>query len=141
MNARQFLDTNVLVYAYDTGSPGKQDVARTLLREAFRSGNAVVSAQVLGEFFVTVTRRIPDPLTVGEAQEAVCALRGLRVVDVDGAMVDRAIDTVRQYQISYWDALILAAAERDECEAVLSEDLSAGQVYHGVRVGNPFVAS
>jgi len=141
MNARQFLDTNVLVYAYDTGSPGKQDVARTLLREAFRNGNAVVSAQVLGEFFVTVTRRIPDPLTVGEAQEAVCALQGLPVVDVDGAMVDRAIDTLRQYQISYWDALILAAAERAECEAVLSEDLSAGQMYHGVRVGNPFAAS
>jgi len=141
MNARQFLDTNVLVYAYDTGSPGKQDVARTLLREAFRNGNAVVSAQVLGEFFVTVTRRIPDPLTVGEAQEAVSALQGLPVVDVDGAMVDRAIDTLRQYQISYWDALILAAAERAECEAVLSEDLSAGQMYHGVRVGNPFAAS
>jgi len=141
MSARQFLDTNVLVYAYDTGSPEKQDVARTLLREALRSGNAVVSAQVLGEFFVTVTRRIPDPLTVGEAQEAVSALQGLPVVDVDGAMVDRAIDTLRQYQISYWDALILAAAERAECEAVLSEDLSAGQMYHGVRVGNPFAAS
>jgi len=140
MTAKQFLDTNVLVYAYDTDSPAKQDVARTLLREGLRSGNAAVSAQVLGEFFVTVTRRIPDPLTVDAAQEAVAALQGLPVVDLDGPMVDRAIDTLRQYQISYWDALILAAAERAECEAVLSEDLSADQRYHGLRVDNPFAA-
>jgi len=141
MTAKRFLDTNVLVYAYDTDSPAKQDVARTLLREALQSGNAVVSAQVLGEFFVTVTRRIPDPLTVDAAQEAVAALQGLPVVALDGPMVGRAIDTLRQYQISYWDALILAAAERAECEAVLSEDLSADQSYHGLRVDNPFAAS
>lgn len=140
MSAKQFLDTNVLVYAYDTDSPGKQDVARALLREALQSGNAAVSVQVLGEFFVTVTQRIPDPLTVGEGQEAVAALRGMPVVDVDGAMVDRAIETLRQYQISYWDALILAAAERAESEVVLSEDLSTGQMFHSVRVDNPFAA-
>ena len=61
-----------------------------------------------------------------------------QVVAVDGVMVDRAIDTHRQYQISYWDGLIIAAAERAECMTLLSEDLSAGQAYHGLRVENPF---
>ncbi len=138
MSARRFLDTNVLVYAYDKDALGKQEVARTLLRKALVDDNAVVSSQVLSEFFFAVTRRIPVPLTIDAAQQAIAALQGLPVVAVDGVMVDRAIDTHRQYQISYWDGLIIAAAERAECMTLLSEDLSAGQAYHGLRVENPF---
>jgi len=141
MSDRRFVDTNVLVYAYDQDEGAKQAVARHILREALVDGNAVVSSQVLGEFFIAVTRRIPDPLTVDEAQQAVAALQGLRVVAVDGAMVDRAIETHRQYQISYWDGLIIAAAERAECATLLTEDLSADQMYHGLRAQDPFASS
>jgi predicted nucleic acid-binding protein len=100
---------------------------------------AVLSVQVLGEFFNVVTRRIPTPLSVEAVLEVIDLISILPVVEIDLAMVKRAIDTHKHYGITYWDSLIVAAAERAGCKKILSEDLNDGQSYHGVVVDNPFV--
>ena len=137
---RQFLDTNVAVYAYDAAEPEKQAVAQRLLRQGILEENSVISVQVLGEFFHAVTRRIRRPMTVAEASSTVNSIKVLPVVEIDAQLVERAIETLRRYGISYWDALIVAAAERSDCGKLLSEDLNSDQRYHGIVVVNPFVA-
>ena len=139
MSGRQFLDTNVAVYAYDAAEPAKQAVAQRLLRQGILEENSVISVQVLGEFFHAVTRRIRRPMTVAEASSAVTTIRALPVVEIDARLVERAIETLRRYGISYWDALIVAAAERSDCRKLLSEDLNSDQRYHGIVVVNPFL--
>ena len=140
MPDRVFLDTNVLVYAYDAHDPAKQKLAQGLLTDALENETGVLSAQVLGEFFCVVTRRIPKPLSTDEAQEVIENLSLLDVVETDAPMVTRAIDILKAHQISYWDALIVAAAERACCTVIYSEDLNAGQDYADVRLLNPFAA-
>ena len=135
---RRFVDTNVLVYAYDKHSETKQAGALRLLRAGMLDDALAVSAQVLGEFFTVATRRIQEPLTADEAAAAIDALRSIPVVEIDRQLVERAIETHKRYGIVYWDALIVAAAERAGCVEVLSEDLNAGQRYGGVVVSNPF---
>lgn len=141
MSDRRFVDTNVLVYAYDTDSATKQVGALRLLRDGILNDALAVSAQVLGEFFTVVTRRIPTPLTADGAADAIETLKPIPVVEIDRQLVERAIETHKRYGIAYWDALIVAAAERAGCAEVLSEDLSAGQRYGDVIVNNPFNAA
>jgi predicted nucleic acid-binding protein len=138
MTERTFFDTNVLVYRYDRRDPIKQLIAQELLKTGIENETAVVSAQVLGEFFTTVTRKIQSPLSIEEAQVAVNLISSLPVVALDLALVKRAIGTQMRYQISYWDALIVAAAESADCTRILTEDLNPGQSYHGIVVVNPF---
>ena len=135
---RDFFDTNILVYAHDPRDPVKQARAVDLVADAMEGGTIVTSVQVLGEFFNTVTRRIPNPLSNEEAEEIVNLFSTLPVMGLDMALVQRAITTCRRYQVSYWDALIIAAAERAGCSGIISEDLNVGQTYHGVTVSNPF---
>ena len=138
MRDRFFLDTNILVYAYDNHDPQKQDKAQQLLTSGIEQENLVLSVQVMGEFFNAATRHIPEPLTPDEVGEIINTLSILPIQEVDLAMVNRAIDTHKKYQISYWDSLIVSAAERAKCTEIISEDLSDGQSYNGIRVRNPF---
>ncbi len=137
MSVRVFLDTNVLVYAYDKGTPGKQRRAQALLEAAIAEGG-VISSQVLGEFHVVVTRKLPEPLTPSESLEIVTILSALETVPVDAGLVREAIQLQEKSQVAYWDALILAAANRAGCTVVYSEDLSTGQTYGCAKVVNPF---
>ena len=138
MTARSFMDTNVLVYAYDRRDISKRSQAQELLTTGIEDETAVISVQVLGEFFTVVTQRIQNPLSTEEAREAVNLIGILPVMALDLAMVRRAISTLLRYRISYWDALIIAAAERAGCARIFSEDLNPGQSYHGIVVVNPF---
>ncbi len=138
MSDRAFLDTNVLVYAYDRSAPRKQVRAQELLKQGLEEDSAVLSVQVLGEFFVTVTRKIRTPLSLAEAREVVDMMAVLPLVDTDRPLNRRAIEICERHQISYWDALIVAAAQRASCGKVLSEDLQSGATYDGVRIENPF---
>jgi len=138
MSDRAFLDTNILVYAYDQHEPHKQRKAQELITDGIEKENLLISVQVLGEFFNAVTRHIPQPMTPDEAQEIIAAISILPVQEIDLAMVNRAIDTHKTYRISYWDALIVTAAERAGCTLILSEDLSDSQAYHNMVVRNPF---
>ena len=134
-----FFDTNILVYAHDSASPKKQATSRALLFHSLREGTGVISPQVLSEFFVTVTQKVAQPLTEERARKEIVLLSTIASIDLDATLVIRAIEMKKRWQLSYWDALILAAAERADCNVVYSEDLSDGQTYGQVRVINPYM--
>ena len=138
MSVKVFLDTNVLVYAYDISESKRMTIARALLETVLRTGNGCLSTQVLGEFYVTVTRKIETPLTPAAASQIVNLLGELTVVSIDLPLVRQAIHLHREHHLSYWDALIIAAAARAGCTEILTEDLNPGQVLLGVHIVNPF---
>jgi predicted nucleic acid-binding protein len=137
MTTRSFVDTNVWVYAVDRGEPVKQARAHRILEPA-PTKDYVVSAQVLGEFHVTVRRRLAVALPEADTEALMDRMRQLPVVAIGGDLVSAAIAGARAWQLSYWDALIIAAAESAACDIVLSEDLTHGRVHGSVRVENPF---
>lgn len=138
MTRRVFADTNIWVYVVDDGEPTKQTLARAALApEAGK--DVVVSAQVLGEFYVTVRRRFADALPEADAVALVERMRRLPVVAIDGDLVSAAIANATAWQISYWDALIVEAARVAGAEILLTEDLQHGQTLDGVQVVNPFL--
>jgi len=136
MSVRTFLDTNVLVYAFDDGEPQKRDRARALLTAP--PAPLAISAQVIGEFYVVVTRKLPKPLTQSDATAAVEQLVRLPVVPLDAELTSAAVATSQASQLSYWDALILEAARAAGCDVLLSEDLADGATLRSVRIENPF---
>jgi predicted nucleic acid-binding protein len=133
-----FLDTNVLIYAFDISAGGKHHVANELLRELWESGLGVISTQVLQEFFVNVTQKIREPLDTGSAKEIISDLLKWDVVLNDGETILNAIEILKQHRYSFWDAMIIESAIRGRCETLLSEDLFDGQTIDGVRIKNPF---
>lgn len=137
--ARQFVDTNVLIYAYDTTAASKHRVAQELLIGLWDSGSGSLSIQVLQEFFVTVTRKIPRPLTLSEARGVVEKLTLWHVHRPEPVDVLRAIDLQASERLSFWDAMILRSAAALACSRVWSEDLNPGQRYQGIPVVNPFL--
>jgi predicted nucleic acid-binding protein len=135
---REFVDTNVLVYAHDRSAGAKQAQAAALLKRLWASGQGCLSVQVLQEFFVTVTRKIPHPMSGAEAEALVRDLAGWTVFAPDEDDVLAAIALHRRTGVSFWDAMILDSAAATGCEVIWSEDLNAGQEYEGVGVENPF---
>ena len=117
MSDKVFLDSNIIVYAYDMHEPEKLVKARSLLKSGIVQESAVVSSQVLGEFFVVVTQRIKEPLSADEAMEIIEVLSVLPVAEIDLPLVKHAIETHKVYGISYWDSLNIAAAERTGCRS------------------------
>lgn len=137
MPAPDFLDTNVLVYAYDTTDRRKQDVARALLRDALE-GSGVVSMQVLAEFAATLLHKVSPPANILALEEALLALEPIRAITPDAAMVQRAVEAHARYGLHFFDGMIVAAAERAGCGRIWSEDLNPGQRYFGLVTQNPF---
>ncbi len=136
MSFRTFLDTNVLVYAFDDAEPEKRDRARSLL--AAPPSPLVISAQVIGEFYVVVTRKLAKPLVPSDAKAAVEQLLRLPVVPVDAELTAAAVATSQSSQLSYWDALIVEAASAAGCDVLLTEDLADGAMLRSMRIENPF---
>ena len=137
---RRFVDTNVLVYAYDGAEPAKRAVAVELLTDLWERREGAISTQVLQEFFVTVS---------GKWRERAIAVDGRAVVELynewnpfapAGPDVLEAIDLSKRHQVSYWDSLILVAAAKSGAEVLLSEDLNHGQMIEGIRIENPFAS-
>jgi predicted nucleic acid-binding protein len=137
MSDSTFVDTNVLVYAVDDADPEKRDIARRSLGST-RYGKLILSTQVLSEFYVTVTRKLAEPVSDARAAEALDWLGLLPVVSIDAALVKSAVHISRSSRLSYWDGLVVAAAARGGCQRLLSEDLNDGQKIGSVRVENPF---
>ena len=134
---RTFMDYNVLVYAEDAAYPVKQERAIALILEHGQQRSAVVSLQVLGEYFSAVTRKLHlDPAI---ARSQVEFYSRFQVVEPTVADVLGAIDLHRFHGISYWDSLILRCAKQSGCSVLLSEDMQYGQVIDGVRIVNPFL--
>jgi predicted nucleic acid-binding protein len=139
MSAEVLLDTNVLVYAFDADEPEKQRSAQELLDGLVCDGTACVSSQVLGEFYVTVTRRFPESMDPVTAARHVERLAEVFVVHSSGLQVVlEALRCVIRYRLSYYDAQIWAVARLNHVPVVLSEDFSAETEIEGVRFENPF---
>lgn len=137
MTAREFLDTNVLVYAYDPSDRRKQQTAQGLVRRAL-AGEIIISTQVLAEFAVTLLHKMSPPARPEDVAAVLDALGPIGVVVPDSDIVRRAVEARGAYGIHFYDGMIVAAAERGGCERLWSKDLNAGQQYFGVTVENPF---
>jgi len=138
MTARTFVDSNVLIYAHDADAGLKQHLAAAHLRELWTSATGLLSTQVLQEFYVNVTRKIPKPLAATAAREVVRDYAAWVETPITPATVARASEIAEIWQISFWDAMILAAAEECRAERLLTEDLAAGAKIAGIEVLNPF---
>lgn len=136
MNAESFVDTNVLVYA--AAGRGSEESKRERALELIDHQDVGVSAQVLQEFYVTVTRKIEIPMTPEKALEWVEQLASFPCVAVDASLVKIAVEVSERFRISYWDGAIVSAAELLGAETLYTEDLNDGQVYGRVRAVNPF---
>jgi len=135
---KEFLDTNILVYANDRGAEEKQNVAISLVKGLVRSGSGVLSTQVQMEYAAVATgklRQSRDAIT-----RQLFVLERLEVVAVSGEIIRNGLELSEAFDVSFWDAAILAAALAARCETVWSEDFQHDQLYGSVRVRNPFLA-
>lgn len=137
MNARTFVDTNVLIYAHDVDAKAKHEMAKSILRELWNEHSGVLSMQVLQEFYVNVTRKIPRPIAKESARLVVNAYT-IWSIETSPAEISNAFRIEDESRLGFWDALIVASAIKSGANRVLSEDLNAGQMISGVRIENPF---
>jgi predicted nucleic acid-binding protein len=137
--ATTLIDTNVLVYVYDRSEPEKRRRAIEVLNRIHNAKTGIVSAQVLSEFYNSVTRKLKPPLSSVKAEAQLRAMaRAWPVIPVTSEVVFEAVRGVREYQFSFWDAQIWAAARLYYIGTVLTEDFNPGAVIEGVRFVNPF---
>ena len=133
-----FFDTNILVHLFDAGAPAKQRQARSLLDRHTRSGETLLSTQVLQEFYVAVTRKLATVVEPDLAYEAVKELAVMPTVRVDTPLILSAIQLSRQHRLSFWDALIIRSALEGGASKLYSEDLQHAQRFETLTVENPF---
>ncbi len=134
----QFMDTNVLVYAYDLAQGVKHDKALVLVESLWAAGNGCLSIQVLQEFYVNITRKSDRPMPPDQAAQIIRDFSDWHVHRPGVEDIIAAIELQRRYRISFWDAMILRSAQQSNCETVWSEDLSGKQKYGPVKIVNPF---
>jgi predicted nucleic acid-binding protein len=138
MIAPVFVDTNVLLYARDAGEPAKQPLAADWLRHLWREQLGRTSVQVLSEYYVNATRKLDPGLSRDEAWDDVRALLAWRPQAIDGPLIERAREIEARHRLSWWDSLVVAAAQAQGCPLLLSEDFQDGAVFGGVTVRSPF---
>lgn len=138
---REFVDSNILVYAFDHAAGRKSETARSLLRELWNSGAGCLSVQVLQEFFVSVTRKVARPMALRDAAREVEDLSGWRVHVPSPRDLLAAIDLQESLPVSSWDAMIVHSARELRCRTLWTEDLDDGQTYAGVLARDPFTRS
>jgi predicted nucleic acid-binding protein len=137
MSGGSFLDTNVLGYTDDDRALDKQEQALVLVERLRREGTAVVSTQVLQEYFVTATRKLGVPLDTARRKVEIFSRMDLVVIGREDILA--AIDLHASHQTSFWDALLIRAASRFGCSVLYTEDLQHGRRYGDLEVINPFL--
>jgi predicted nucleic acid-binding protein len=139
MSDRFFVDTNLLVYAYDQATGGKHNLVVKLFRDLLAAGTGVLSTQVLQELAVSLRRKVAAPLSSSEVRKILSELQQDWEIFVNApeTILD-ALEIEERFRISFWDALILSAAQTSSATILYSEDLNHGQRYGDVRVVNPF---
>jgi predicted nucleic acid-binding protein len=135
---KAFIDTNIIIYAYDITAGRKHETARAIITDLWDSGLGVISTQVLQEFFVNVVQKIPRPIDKRQAKEIVKDFLKWHVVVNTGDSIIDAIEICLRYEYSFWDSMIIEAAIKGGAAVLLSEDLQDGQVVSGVTIKNPF---
>jgi predicted nucleic acid-binding protein len=136
-----FVDTNVLLYAFDDADPAKRDRAREWLVACWNRRDGRVSTQVLNEFHSNARKRFASAISAGDARAEVRRLQQWKPWQIDQATVETAWAVESRFGLNYWDALMVAAAQHMGCEQLLTEDLQHGQLIEKVRVVNPFIVA
>jgi predicted nucleic acid-binding protein len=139
MPDKYFVDTNILLYAHDRSAGLKHERARQLIERLWTSGQGVLSTQVLQELCINLRRRIARPLPVEEIRHIIQDYLSWEIVINTPASILQALEIEVRYQTSFWDALILQAAESSGAAVLYSEDLATGQKYGVVQVVNPLL--
>lgn len=139
MTADCFLDTYVLIYAYDLEAQDKHQKAKDIVYSFWNDRGALISTQVLQEFYVNVTSKIPHPLSLATARSIIEQYQVWPVITNTTESVVRASEIQERYQLSFWDSLIISSAEKGGAKTILSEDFSHDQSIVGIRIQNPFL--
>lgn len=134
--AKVFFDTNILVYTIDKKDLNKHNESRNLVRRVSSDHLPVVSTQVLQEFYTAVTSKLRIDQIV--AKNVLHSYRNMEIVAADLALIEQAVDISILFQLSFWDSLIVAAAEQANCSVLFTEDLNDGQKIRGMKIVNPF---
>ena len=137
MKGRSFFDTNVLLYRDDRAWPEKQKIATELLDSSWRDNKAVVSTQVLQEYFSAATRKLGVDVEI--ARRKVEIFGGLHVYSINHLDILAAIDFQRLHRFSFWDSLIVTMAQKSHCEVLFSEDMQHEQRHGNLTILNPFI--
>ncbi|MFC1824085.1 PIN domain-containing protein [Thermodesulfobacteriota bacterium] len=138
MRDKTFVDTNILVYAHDRDSGHKHEIAREVISELWESRLGLLSTQVLQEFYLALTRKIPAPLDKPNTRRILRNYFSWEVVINDPSVILQASEIEETHKISFWDALIVSAAFSKNATTILTEDLNHGQVIEGIEINNPF---
>jgi len=138
MTAAVFVDSNLFVYHRDASEEEKQPKAEAWLRVLWGTRSGRISYQVLHEYYVSVTTKLKPGLSSEDARDDVRSLMAWKPIALDAHTLDGAFAVEKRFGFSFWDSLIVSAAQRAECAYLLSEDLQAGQNLDGVMVVNPF---
>jgi predicted nucleic acid-binding protein len=138
-DSKVFVDTNIIVYAYDASAGEKHHKAVEIMKELWNSGHGIISTQVLQEFHVNVTKKTSKPLAPLTAKEIVKDLIKWKTVIVDEEIILKAIDIHNEHKYSFWDSVIIASALEGGAVTLLSEDLSDKHKIKGIVIKNPFV--
>ena len=133
-----FLDSNILVYAYDKTGKNRHKIAKDILMDCWNDRSGIVSTQVLQEFYATVTRKLPITLSRQEARGIIKELLSWSVYQLTPADVVVASEIEEQHTLSFWDSLIVVAAQNSGATTLISEDMQHGQQIGGLRIVNPF---
>jgi predicted nucleic acid-binding protein len=134
-----FVDTNIVVYAYDAGSGEKHKISLKILKDLWYSGLGILSTQVLQEFFIVITGKMLKPLDIKTAKGIINDLLKWDIAVINGESLLGAIEIYQRHKYSFWDSMIIQSAIQGNATLLLSEDLLDGQTIQGVRIKNPFV--
>jgi len=137
-NPLQFIDAGIVLYAHDASAGEKHARARELIKQLWLSETGCLSVQVLQEFYVNVTQKVPQPITREAAAQIVADLSAWKIHSPTAEDVLEATRLQQRYALSFWDAMILASALQMNCHVLWSEDLQAGSSYGPLTVVNPF---
>ncbi len=138
-DTKEFVDTNIFVYAYNKTNKKKQTAARELLIRLWETRNGCLSIQVMQEFYVTVAQKIKSPLSIETASQIIVDFSNWQHHVPEYNDVLEAVKIHQRNNISFWDAMIINSAKQMKCEIIWTEDLNHNQLYEGVKVLNPFI--
>ena len=140
MNDKFFLDTNIIVYSFDTANPEKRQNAQKLIAHALSNHQGCISSQVIQEFFNVAIRKFATPLSITDCQiYLTTVLEPLCETFASIELYHQALEILNRWQFSFYDALIIAAALHANCSMLYTEDLQHGQIIQNLKVINPFL--
>lgn len=137
MSGKVFLDTNILIYAYDVDAKDKHLISNKIVKKLWESNKGVLSTQVLQEFYVTVTKKIVKPITSNNARNIIRTYLSWDIIVITPVSVILASEISERNCISFWDAMIVEAAKEAGADRILTEDLNSGQIIEGILIENP----